>query len=369
MNAVSTKRDMKNVLVTGGAGFIGSNFVRYLLQAEPQLHIVNVDALTYAGSLENLKGLPGEERHDFIQGDICDRALIDGLLQQHQIDTIVHFAAETHVDRSIVSPEPFIRANVFGTFTLLEAARRFWLEDQPLPNEQVRFHHISTDEVYGSLGPTGPAFSETTPYAPNSPYAASKASGDHLVRSYAHTYGLPATISNCSNNYGPYQFPEKLIPLMTLNAQAVKPLPIYGDGQQIRDWLFVSDHCEAIHLILTNGNPGETYNIGGGNQPGNLEIVETICELLDKLQPSSAVPHRQLIQFVADRPGHDRRYAMDISKIRRELGWEPRHSLAHGLQVTVEWYLSHPEWVASIHTQADYVQWMEKNYVRREKQA
>jgi dTDP-glucose 4,6-dehydratase len=356
---------MLNILVTGGAGFIGSNFVRYLLQMDPQVHIVNLDVLTYAGSLENLRGLPGEDRHHFVQGDICDRQLVDKLLRLHQIDTIVNFAAETHVDRSIVDSEPFVHTNIVGTFTLLDAARKFWLEDKALPSGSVRFHHISTDEVYGSLGPSEPAFSESTPYSPNSPYAASKASSDHLVRAYGHTYGLPVTLSNSSNNYGPYQFPEKLIPLMILNAELGKPLPLYGDGMQIRDWLFVEDHCDAVYRILMEGKPGRTYNIGGGNQPANLTIVETICDLIDELRPSAHTPHRQLIQFVSDRPGHDRRYAMDITKIQRELGWQPRHSLAEGLRATVEWYLGHTEWVAAIRGQAGYQQWMEKNYSER----
>ena len=345
---------MKNVLVTGGAGFIGSNFVRYLLEVEPQVQLINLDALTYAGSLENLKDLPAEhvDRHTFVQGDICNRELVRDLLHQHQIDTIVHFAAETHVDRSILSPKPFLQTNVIGTFTLLEAARQYWLVEKVLPIEQVRFHHVSTDEVYGSLKPDDPAFSETTPYAPNSPYAASKASSDHLVRSYNHTYQLPVTISNSSNNYGPRQFPEKLIPLITLNALTGKPLPIYGDGRQIRDWLFVTDHCEAIHKILTHGRSGETYNIGGNNQPANLAIVETICDLLDELQPL-AEPHRNLITFVADRPGHDRRYAMNITKIERELGWQPRYKLTDSLLDTVKWILANPEWVVTIQKQRE----------------
>lgn len=361
---------MKNILVTGGAGFIGSNFVRHMLQAEPQARILNLDALTYAGSLENLKDLPHADRHAFAQGDVRDGELLRGLLGRYRIDTIVHFAAETHVDRSILGPEPFVQTNVVGTFNLLEAARRYWLVDSALGSETVRFHHVSTDEVYGSLGPDDPPFSETTPYAPHSPYAASKAASDHLVRSYAHTYGLPVTISNCSNNYGPYQFPEKLIPLMVLNARAGRPLPVYGDGRQIRDWLFVGDHCEAIHRILVDGKPGETYNIGGGNQPANLSIVETICDMLDEFRPSGPDgTHHRLIQFVADRPGHDRRYAMDISKIRRELQWQPRHSLTEGLRVTVEWYLSHPDWIAAIRERRDYRDWMDRNYEKREKQA
>jgi len=359
---------MKHVLVTGGAGFIGSNFVRYLLEVDSQIQVVNLDALTYAGSLENLKDLPSAERHTFIQGDICNRDLVRDLLHQHQIDTIVHFAAETHVDRSILSPEPFIQANVIGAFTLLEAARQFWLVEKSLPIEQVRFHHVSTDEVYGTLKPDDPAFSETTPYAPNSPYAASKASSDHLARSYNHTYQLPVTISNCSNNYGPRQFPEKLIPLIILNALTGKPLPIYGDGQQIRDWLFVTDHCEAIHLILTRGKPGETYNIGGNNQPANLTIVETVCDLLDEINPQPE-PRRNLIKFVTDRPGHDRRYAMNISKIECELGWKPRHNLSDGLLATVQWVLANPDWVAAIQKQHEYQTWLTKNYETREKSA
>ncbi len=360
---------MKRVLVTGGAGFIGSNFVRYLLQTEPAVHIVNLDALTYAGSLENLRELPGADRHTFVEGNIQDRALVSNLLQQHRIDTIVHFAAETHVDRSIVGPEPFFQTNVMGTLTLLEAARRYWLDNTAVLDARgCRFHHVSTDEVYGSLGPEDPAFSERTPYAPNSPYAASKAASDHMVRSYHHTFGLPVTISNCSNNYGPNQFPEKLIPLIISNAKAGKPLPVYGDGQQIRDWLFVRDHCEAIHAILQKGRAGETYNIGGGNQPTNLSIVETICDVLDELGPASG-SHRGLIRFVADRPGHDRRYAMDITRIRTELGWQPRHSLAEGLLLTVEWYVSHPDWIASISSQRDYQSWLTQNYQKREAQA
>lgn len=352
---------MHNVLVTGGAGFIGSNFLRHLLRVEPQARVVNLDALTYAGSLENLKDLPEADRYTFVEGNICDRGLVNDLLRQHRIDTVVHFAAESHVDRSILSPEPFFRTNVMGTFTLLEAARQFWIVELALSLEKVRFHHVSTDEVYGSLAPGRAAFSETTPYAPNSPYAASKASSDHLVRSYGHTYAMPVTISNCSNNYGPFQFPEKLIPLMILNALSAKPLPVYGDGQQIRDWLYVEDHCEAIHAILVKGRPGETYNIGGGNQPANLTIVETICDMLDELRPRSGF-HHELIQFVTDRPGHDRRYAMDIAKIRRELGWTPRHSLADGLRDTVEWFLSHPEWTAAIQKQQEYQHWIDNQY-------
>jgi len=359
---------MKNVLVTGGAGFIGSNFVRQVLRERPGVHIVNLDALTYAGSRENLMDLPGTDRHEFVLGNICDRALVDQLLRNHRIDTIVHFAAESHVDRSILGPEPFIQTNIIGTFILLEAARQYWIEELGTASAGHRFHHVSTDEVYGSLGPHDPAFSESTPYAPNSPYAASKAASDHLVRAYGHTYGLQVTISNCSNNYGPYQFPEKLIPLMILNAVVQKPLPVYGDGQQIRDWLYVEDHCEAILAILEQGTAGETYNIGGGNQPANLTIVQTICDMLDEFRPT-ADSHHKLIQYVADRPGHDRRYAMDITKIRRDLGWTPRHSLAEGLRETVEWFLAHPDWTAAIQKHIDYQAWLDRNYEKREKPA
>jgi dTDP-glucose 4,6-dehydratase len=361
---------MQNILVTGGAGFIGSNFVRYLLKIEPGVRIVNLDALTYAGSQENLKDLPAAERHIFVQGNICDQDLLDKLLRQYQIDTIVHFAAETHVDRSILGPGQFVETNIIGTFTLLEAARKYWLNDRALPLDLVRFHHISTDEVFGSLANGEPAWTEETPYAPNSPYAASKASSDHLVRSYGHTYGLPFSLTNCSNNYGPYQFPEKLIPLMIMNALESKPLPVYGDGQQIRDWLHVEDHCEAIYLVLTKGASGSTYNIGGNNQPANLTIVETISDILDELKPGEErASYHELIHFVKDRPGHDRRYAMDAGKIERELGWRPRHSLTEGLRDTVEWYLSHPNWVAAIRKQQEYQSWLAQNYEKREKAA
>ncbi|MFN7948463.1 MAG: dTDP-glucose 4,6-dehydratase [Blastocatellia bacterium] len=359
---------MKKVLVTGGAGFIGANFVRALLRAEPGVSVVNLDALTYAGNLSNLQGLPGAERHTFIQGDICDRELVPSLLRRHGIDTIVHFAAESHVDRSIADPGAFVQTNVVGTFNLLEAARQYWLAERLLPAAAVRFHHVSTDEVYGSLEPGDPAFAETTPYAPRSPYAASKASSDHLVRAYHHTYGLPVTITSCSNNYGPYQFPEKLIPLIILNALSGRPLPVYGDGQQIRDWLYVEDHCEAIRLVLAQGRGGETYNIGGNTQPTNLEIVTLVCAILDELRPDSPhCPHASLITFVADRPGHDRRYAIDGSKISRELGWQPRQSLASGLRKTVEWYLANPEWVAEIRARGEYQGWLKVNYEQRVK--
>ncbi|GAB4402297.1 MAG: dTDP-glucose 4,6-dehydratase [Anaerolineales bacterium] len=357
---------MKNVLVTGGAGFIGANFIHYLLRAEEDIHLVNLDALTYAGNLDSLADVANDPRYYFVQGNICDGEQVASVLREHQIDTIVHFAAESHVDRSILGPRQFVETNVMGTFTILDAARNFWIRDKALPLESVRFHHVSTDEVFGSLAPDEPAWTEETPYAPNSPYAASKAASDHLVRSYGHTYGLPYSITNCSNNYGPYQFPEKLIPLIILNAMEGKPLPVYGDGQQIRDWLHVEDHCEAIHLVLTKGMNGSTYNIGGENQPANLTIVETICDILDEIDTASAhKPHRNLIQFVKDRPGHDRRYDMDTHKISTELGWHPRHTLTQGLLDTVQWYLSHPEWVASIRQRQEYKGWMDANYKSR----
>ncbi|MBT3314282.1 MAG: dTDP-glucose 4,6-dehydratase [Anaerolineae bacterium] len=361
---------MKNILITGGAGFIGSNFIRYLLEKEPDLEIIDLDILGYAGSLENLKGLPDPERHTFVQGDICDADLVNKLMQEHKIDTIVHFAAESHVDRSILGPAPFVQTNVFGTLTLLEAAKQAWGDtrrDTPSAGEQNgHFHHISTDEVFGTLAPDEPAFVESTAYDPRSPYSASKASSDHLVRSYFHTYGLPLTVTNCSNNYGPYQFPEKLIPLMILNATQGKPLPIYGDGLQIRDWLHVEDHCEAIYLVLKGGKMGETYNVGGGNQPANLDLVNRICSILDLVHPAS-VPYSSLISYVRDRPGHDRRYAVDSSKIKAELGWEPHHSLEEGLSDTVKWYLDNMDWVETILKEKDYQAWLDKNYEERGK--
>jgi dTDP-glucose 4,6-dehydratase len=358
-----------NILVTGGAGFIGSNFIRYLQTQNPEIKLVNLDLLTYAGSNENLKNLPQPGNHHFIKGDICDQTLVEHILREHQIDTIVHFAAESHVDRSLKGPDAFIQTNIVGTFSLLEAARKVWLQEKKFDEKTVRFHHISTDEVYGTLEPGDPAFEEITPYAPTSPYAASKASSDHLVRSYAHSFGLPITISNCSNNYGPYQFPEKLIPLMILNALTGKALPIYGDGMQIRDWLYVEDHCDAIWTILQKGSVGESYNIGGGNQPPNIEIVNTICALLDEANPASKFcPHTQLITYVTDRPGHDRRYAMNIDKIHRELGWEPSVDLREGLQKTVTWYLGHIDWLNAIIREKDYQNWVEINYQGRENQ-
>lgn len=357
---------MKSILVTGGAGFIGSNFIHFLCDVEPESRIINLDALTYAGNLANLAGLPDSARYEFVQGDICDAALVNELFHKYAIDTVVHFAAESHVDRSILGPAQFIQSNIIGTFTLLEAARQSWVVEKSIPLDTARFHHVSTDEVFGSLRPDDPPFSETTPYAPNSPYSASKASSDHLVRAYFHTYGLPVTITNCSNNYGPYQFPEKLIPLIILNAVTGKSLPVYGDGQQIRDWLYVEDHCEAIWQVACRGQLGETYNVGGDNQPANLTIVRTICSILDELAPfENGQPHEALIQFVKDRPGHDRRYAMDIRKIAAELGWKPKQSLQSGLLKTVQWYLDHPEWVKIVQNREEYSGWIEKNYANR----
>lgn len=351
---------MKNILVTGGAGFIGSNFIHYLLENEPRCQIFNLDALVYSGSLENLRDIEDNPRYHFIKGDICDRENNDRVIKESKIDTIVHFAAETHVDRSILGPEKFIETNIVGTFSLLEAARNNWSKSM----EQNRFHHISTDEVFGALSANDSAWTEDAPYAPNSPYAASKASSDHIVRSYGHTYGLPYTITNCSNNYGPCQFPEKLIPLIILNAINKKPLPVYGDGKQIRDWLHVRDHCEAIFFVLNKGIPGNSYNIGGGNQHTNLTIVKMICDFIDEIEPDSS-SRRRLIEFVKDRPGHDRRYAMDSGKIYRELGWLPNYTLENGLRETVKWYLEHSEWVTTIHQQLEYQAWMKKNYSER----
>ena len=357
---------MKHILVTGGAGFIGSNFIHFLIEKDPHINVVNLDALTYAGNIENLDDLKEPGRHTFIRGDICDAALLKNILLEHKIDTIVHFAAESHVDRSILGPDLFVQTNRMGTFTLLESAREIWSDGSSISGswrEEVRFHHISTDEVYGSLETGDPAFNEATPYAPNSPYAASKAASDHLVRAYGHTYGLPYSISNCSNNYGPFQFPEKMIPLMITNAVDGSDLPIYGDGGQVRDWLYVEDHCRAVWLILKNGNPGETYNIGGDNQPTNQTLVTLLCDILDELLPRSIhVPHRKLIKYVQDRPGHDRRYAMDISKINEHLGWSPKYRLIDGLNKTIEWYLANPEWLSAVRNRESYQDWLNRNY-------
>jgi len=380
------------ILVTGGAGFIGCNYIRYMLAQYPDVSIINLDKLTYAGSLDNLKDLPGESRHTFVQGDICDRALVDRLLREHQVDTIVHFAAESHVDNSISGPEIFVQTNVMGTFTLLEAARQYWIntldgrretedgetsdvrcetEDDFDSTSHVRFHHISTDEVYGTLSKDDPAFTETTPYAPNSPYSASKAGSDHLVRAYFHTYGLPVTTTNCSNNYGPYQHSEKLIPTIIRNCVNGSPIPVYGDGSNIRDWLYVEDHCSGIDAVIRTGEPGETYNIGGINEWANIDIVKCICAIMDEFKPLDgrretgdgkkpldvrwkveddasnisrpasdiATSHASLISFVTDRAGHDWRYAIDASRMGNELGWQPAETFETGIRKTVAWYL------------------------------
>lgn len=328
----------KNVLVTGGAGFIGSNFVRYLLGADDRVRIVNVDLLTYAGSLANLQELPDPDRHRFVEGDIGDRELVDELLREERIDTIIHFAAESHVDRSISGPAPFVQTNLVGTFTLLEAARACWLDEAGVDTRRVRFHHISTDEVYGALGANDPPFTETTPYAPNSPYSASKAGSDHLARAYWHTYGLPVVTTNCSNNYGPFQHDEKFIPTIIRACVQEEPIPVYGDGSNIRDWLYVEDHCRGIAAVMRRGRLGETYNIGGGNEWANIDIVRRICALMDDRRPLQA-PHDRLISFVTDRPGHDWRYAIDAAKITGELGWRPRETFATGIEKTIDWYL------------------------------
>ena len=330
------------LLVTGGAGFIGSNFVLSTI-AESGEPIVNLDKLTYAGNLANLEGLRADTRHVFAQGDICDRALVRGLFERHRPRAVVHLAAESHVDRSIEGPAPFVQTNVVGTFSLLEEARAYWAGLAEPERGAFRFLHVSTDEVYGSLGPGDPAFSETTPYAPNSPYSASKAGSDHLVRAFHHTYGLPVLVTNCSNNYGPHQFPEKLIPLMIHHALAGKPLPVYGDGQNVRDWLFVLDHCAALRAVLARGRPGEVYNIGGGAEMKNIDLVRMVCALLDDARPRTGGSYASLITFVKDRPGHDRRYAIDSRKIQRELGWRPAESFASGLKKTVRWYLEQRE--------------------------
>jgi dTDP-glucose 4,6-dehydratase len=352
------------ILVTGGAGFIGSNFVLGWLRAEGS-PVVNLDKLTYAGNLRNLDALEGDPRHIFVRGDIGDRKLLRELLQRHRPRAIVNFAAESHVDRSIHGPEDFIQTNLVGTFHLLEEARGYWTELDAAEQACFRFLHVSTDEVYGSLGPNDPAFTETTPYAPNSPYSASKAGSDHLVRAYFHTYGLPVLTTNCSNNYGPWQFPEKLIPLMILNAIDGKPLPVYGDGKNVRDWLYVEDHCDAIRLVLARGTPGEVYNIGGSSEKSNLEVVQAVCAILDELNPRSpGTQHSALIAFVKDRPGHDRRYAIDCSKIARELGWKPKESFESGLRKTVQWYLDNLAWANEVRS-GDYRKWMERNYASR----
>jgi dTDP-glucose 4,6-dehydratase len=354
---------MQTILVTGGAGFIGANFV---LKARKQnwAEVINLDKLTYAGNLLTLTELTADSGYHFVQGDIGNAELVSYLLNKYQPQAIVNFAAESHVDRSIASPDEFIQTNVVGTFHLLEANRLYWKNLPPEKQQEFRFLHVSTDEVYGSLSSEDPAFTEQTPYAPNSPYAASKAAADHLVRAYHHTYGLPTLTTNCSNNYGPYHFPEKLIPLTIINAIEGKPLPIYGNGQNVRDWLYVEDHCEAIHTVLSRGTVGQTYNVGGESERTNLEVVETICAILDRVAPKPNFQHSSLITFVKDRPGHDQRYAINCDKLKQELGWQPQENFTTGLQKTVEWYLSHTNWVEQVRTGA-YKDWIKQNYGAR----
>jgi dTDP-glucose 4,6-dehydratase len=352
------------ILVTGGAGFIGSNFVLQWIESVGS-PVVNLDLLTYAGNPANIAALEGDSRHQLVRGDICDAQLVGTLLRDHRPMAIVHFAAESHVDRSIADPGAFVRTNVQGTLNLLEQARLYWLELDAAGKQAFRFLHVSTDEVYGSLGPNDAPFSEATAYAPNSPYAASKAGSDHLARAYHHTYGLPVLTTNCSNNYGPFQFPEKLIPLVILNALEGKPLPVYGDGCNVRDWLFVGDHCAAIRAVLDRGRVGETYNIGGNSERKNLDVVTEICDLVDELRPNAALgSRRSLITFVTDRLGHDRRYAVDASKIGRELGWRPAEEFKGGLRKTVAWYLEHSAWIENVRTGA-YLEWIRQNYQER----
>ncbi len=350
----------RQILVTGGAGFIGSNFVLQQMQ-EASTHLLNFDKLTYAGNLHNLESVANHPRYEFVQGDIGNRAEVKSALERFRPNAIVHFAAESHVDRSIRGPADFIQTNINGTFALLEETRAYWSALPEAERSSFRFLHVSTDEVYGSLGPDGPQFSETTPYAPNSPYAASKAASDHLVRAYHHTYGLPTLTTNCSNNYGRFQFPEKLIPLMILNAREGKPLPVYGDGKNVRDWLYVEDHCEAIRTVLERGRVGETYNIGGWNEKPNIEIVETICQLVDEMAPVAGKSRKDLITYVKDRPGHDRRYAIDARKIERELGWKPKETFETGIRKTVRWYLENEQWVRDV-TSGSYRQWIATHY-------
>ncbi len=340
---MATENQARSIVITGGAGFIGSNFVHHWCENYPEDRVIVLDALTYAGNLHNLATLKDRKNFRFLQGDICDRALVDQLFAGENIDTVAHFAAESHVDRSILGPGAFVQTNVVGTFTLLESFRQHWLSNHQPDN--YRFLHVSTDEVYGSLGLDDPAFTETTPYAPNSPYSASKAGSDHLARAYFHTYGMPTIITNCSNNYGSYHFPEKLIPLMCINILLGKPLPVYGDGQNVRDWLYVRDHCQALDTVIHKGKAGETYNIGGNNEVKNIDLVRILCDLMDELAPDLPVkPAQNLITFVRDRPGHDRRYAIDASKIRTELGWQPQETVEGGLRKTIQWYLDHRDW-------------------------
>ena len=351
------------ILVTGGAGFIGSNFILGWLEVVGE-RVINLDALTYAGNLHNLDSIHGDARHVFVKGDIGDRALLDRLLAEHRPRAVLNFAAESHVDRSIHGPGEFMRTNVMGSFNLLEAVRAYWSGLDHDAKAEFRFQHISTDEVYGSLAPGAPAFTEAHAFEPNSPYAASKAASDHLVRAWHHTYGLPVLTTNCSNNYGPFHFPEKLIPLMIVNALAGKPLPIYGDGQQVRDWLYVRDHASALRAVLAGGRPGQTYNIGGWNEKTNLDIVHTICALLDELRPDATGSYRRLIAHVKDRPGHDRRYAIDARKIERELGWRPAETFESGIRKTVQWYLDNADWVANVQS-GGYRDWVATNYGAR----
>ncbi len=367
---------MMKILVTGGCGFIGSNFVRLALEKLPHCSVINLDKLTYAGNPANLKDIEDNTHYRFVHGDICDQALLEKLFAEEGIDTVVHFAAESHVDRSIEGPAKFIHTNILGTFSLLETARRVWLSNPqpPAPSNRSaglspqppvpsnRFLHVSTDEVYGSLGETG-LFTETTPYDPRSPYSASKASSDHLVSAYHHTYGLPTLMTNCSNNYGPYHFPEKLIPLIINNSLNGKDLPVYGDGKNVRDWLYVVDHCEAILQVLQKGRVGETYNVGGNSEKQNIEVVQTICDILDEkvLPLENGQPRRSLIKFVKDRAGHDRRYAIDASKLKNELGWEPRVNFSEGIRMTVDWYLNNSEWISSV-LDGSYQEYYEKMY-------
>ena len=352
---------MSHILVTGGAGFIGANFVLDWLRDPHADHVVNVDKLTYAGNLKSLASLQGSDRHVFVQADICDQRALDAVFSTYRPRAVVHFAAESHVDRSIHGPAEFIQTNVVGTFTLLESARAYWSGLELSAQETFRFLHVSTDEVFGSLAAGDPQFSEVTAYAPNSPYSASKAGSDHLVRAYHHTYGLPVVTTNCSNNYGPYQFPEKLIPLVIANALAGKPLPVYGDGLNVRDWLYVGDHCAAIREVLGRGRAGETYNVGGWNEMTNLEVVHALCDLLDEFAPKSTGSYRNQITFVKDRPGHDRRYAIDARKLERELGWKPAETFESGLRKTVQWYLDNQAWVADV-TSGEYRNWVAKQY-------
>lgn len=347
---------MNTILITGGAGFIGSNFVRYWVQNHPEDRVINLDALTYAGNLENLKGIEESAKYRFVHGDICDKTMLEQLFKDENINRVVHFAAESHVDRSITGPESFITTNIHGTFNLLETARNAWDFD----SDDVRFLHVSTDEVYGSLKPEDPAFTESNPFAPNSPYAASKASSDHLVRSYYHTYGMPVVTTNCSNNYGPYQFPEKLIPLVIINALEGKPLPVYGDGLNIRDWLHVDDHCRGIDEVLQQGKLGDTYNIGGCNEWTNIDIVRLVCSTLDELRPGDH-PKSELITYVKDRPGHDLRYAINADKIIDELGWKPEYTFETGIRQTIDWYLENEEWLNRVRD-GSYQEYYQQQY-------